>query len=457
MTLKALQAEFGRLQSEAQAILKAAKADDRELTAAETAAVDKLLDEAETVQGQVKAIQQADIRAQRMTALDQWGNALEPASGPPPAPVVDSPAAARPEPPKFKSFGEMLQAVAQVPTRMQVGQPIDPRLGAMVPEASTGLNESVPSQGGFLVQTDWANEVVVDAYNNSVVYGGGPGFPGVRKIPLSTNANGIKINGIDETNRAAGSRWGGVRAYWPEEGGTKTASKPAFRQIELNCKKLIGLCYATDELLQDASALEAVIRAAFSEEFAFNIQDALINGSGAGLPLGILNANCLVSVTKETNQASATIVKENIDKMYARMKPSSVGRAVWFINQNCYPQLFKLTQTIGTGGTAAWMPPGGMSGSPFGTLYGRPVVPIEQCQSLGTVGDIYFADMSQYLFCDKGGVQSDSSIHVAFTTDETCFRFVYRCDGQPALAAALTPFKGTSDTIGPFIALATRS
>ena len=37
-----------------------------------------------------------------------------------------------------------------------------------------------------------------------------------------------------------------------EEGGTKTPSKPTFRQITLDLKKLIGLVYATDELLQMA-------------------------------------------------------------------------------------------------------------------------------------------------------------------------------------------------------------
>ena len=44
-----------------------------------------------------------------------------------------------------------------------------------------------------------------------------------------------------------------------------------------------------------------------------------------------------------------------------------------------------------------------------------------------------------------------------FLTDETVFRFVYRCDGQPAIASALTPYKGTGNTLSPFVALATRS
>ena len=89
---------------------------------------------------------------------------------------------------------------------------------------------------------------------------------------------------------------------------------------------------------------------------------------------------------------------------------------------------------------------------------GRPIVPLEQCQALGTKGDIYFCDWSQMLFADKGGLQAASSIHVKFVNDETTFRFVYRCDAQPAWNNELTPFKGGSTaTTSPFLALATRS
>jgi len=90
-------------------------------------------------------------------------------------------------------------------------------------------------------------------------------------------------------------------------------------------------------------------------------------------------------------------------------------------------------------------------------LLGRPIIPIEQCAALGTVGDIILADMSQYVRCVKGGIQSASSIHVQFTTDETTFRWVYRTDGQPIWNSPLTPYKDTTKTQSPFIVLAVRS
>jgi HK97 family phage major capsid protein len=87
---------------------------------------------------------------------------------------------------------------------------------------------------------------------------------------------------------------------------------------------------------------------------------------------------------------------------------------------------------------------------------GRPIIPIEQAPTLGTVGDISFVDWTQYMMAEKGGMQSASSIHVKFTTDETAFRFVKRVAGQPSWSSKLTPFKG-SNTQSPYVTLATRA
>lgn len=341
---------------------------------------------------------------------------------------------------KFKSFGDQLTAVIRAAD--PAGE-LDPRLKA------TGLSEGVPSDGGFLVQTDFATELI------SRVYETGQVASRCKKVKISANANGLKLFGIDETSRATGSRWGGVRAYWIGEAADKTASDPKFRMMTLGLKKLVGLYYATDELLQDASALEDVVKQAFTEEFAFKVDDAIINGTGVGQPLGILNSNCLVSITQETNQAANTLLADNIVKIYARMWARSRPNAVWFINQDIEPELHTMSFASGTAGIAVYMPANGLSGAPYSTLYGRPVIAIEQCATVGDVGDIIFADMSQYILIDKGGIQSASSIHVKFVQDETCFRFVYRVDGQPLWASKLTPYKG-SNTLSPFVVVETR-
>ena len=344
----------------------------------------------------------------------------------------------------FASPGEFYQAVMRAGTP---GGVVDPRLST---RAATGLSESVPSDGGFLLESDMANQVIKNVWDSGMI------LPRISKVTLSGNKTGMKFNGMDETSRVDGSRAGGIRAYWAAEAAEKTASKPKFRQIELNLNKLIGLCYATDELLDDASALAQTIEQGFQDEFDFKLTDAIINGSGAGQPLGILNAGCMVSVAKETGQSADTIVYENVLKMWSRLMARSRPNSIWIINQDCEPQLNQMSIALGTAGTPVYLPVGGASVQPYGTLFGRPVVPIEQCATVGDTGDIMLCDFSKYKAIDKGGMQSDVSIHVRFIYDESVFRFVYRFDGQPELASAITPFKGTN-TLSHFVKLNERA
>jgi HK97 family phage major capsid protein len=365
--------------------------------------------------------------------------------GPVSAPVTVKSIPRQPEAEKKDKFSSLGQNMLAIMNAGLPGKNVDPRLF----NAASGLNETVPSDGGFLVQQDFSSQLLQDVFATNILANR------CRRIQISGNANSIKINGVDETSRAS-TRSGGILGYWAGEASEKTKSKPKFREIELNLKKLVGLCYATDELLQDASALESFIRQAFVAEFGFLLDDAIINGTGAGQPLGILNAGCLVSVDKETGQKADTVVFENVVKMWSRIFPSSQSNAIWLINNNVYPQLFQMSMSVGTGGVPVYMPAGGVSGAPYGTLFGRPVIAIEQAATIGDLGDIILADMNGYVLAEKGGIQTDMSIHVRFEYDESVFRFLMRIDGQPVRASALIPYKGTS-TLSHFVGLASRA
>jgi HK97 family phage major capsid protein len=343
----------------------------------------------------------------------------------------------------FKSLGEQLIAVA----RHFNGRGTDERLLQI--KAPAGMGETDPSAGGFPVQVDFANTIMTRAYDMGEI------LKRVFRVPISGPSNGIKIPGIDETSRVTGSRWGGIQAYWVGEGDAATATKPKFRLIELDLKKLMAIWYVTDELLQDSTALTGIANVAFSEEMTFMIEDSVIHGTGAGQPQGILTSACGIVIPTEKGQATKTLLYQNLLNMWARMWARSRAQAVWYINQDVEPQLYALNQVIGTAGVPVYMPSGGLSGAPYSTLFGRPVIPIEYCETLGTQGDIILADFSQYVIADKNAMQQASSVHVRFLTDEMTFRLTYRCDGQPIWQAPLTPFRGTN-TKSPFITLASR-
>lgn len=407
----------------AMAVLNKAEAEDRFLSEDEQKDIDKYEEE-------IRAWDESIGRAEKLLAIEPEDRSTE-------KPEV-KPTPAKDNEKRFASFGEQLMAAYRAATP---GGKVDERLTT---RAASGLNESTPSDGGFLVQQDFVTELLKRTYETGIL------ASKVKKIPISTNANGMKINAIDEDSRANGSRWGGVQTYWEGEADEITASKPKFRQMELSLKKLTGLCYATDELLQDAAALEAVIRQAFAEEFGFKIDDAILSGSGEGEPLGILNSGAIVTVAKEASQTDVITV-ENLIKMWNRLWSRSRANAVWYINQELEPYLY----TLKIGDKPVYIPAGGLSEKPYGTLFGRPVVPIEQCSAAGEVGDIILADIGQYLLIDKGGVKSASSIHVRFLYDENVFRFIYRVDGKPIWTKPLTPYKGSA-TVSPFVTLAKR-
>nr|DAQ40530.1 MAG TPA: major capsid protein [Caudoviricetes sp.] len=407
----------------AMAVLNKAEAEDRFLSEEEQKDIDKYEEE-------IRAWDESIGRAEKLLAIEPEDRSSE-------KPEV-KPTPAKDNEKRFASFGEQLMAAYRA---AMPGGKVDERLST---RAASGLNETTPSDGGFLVQQDFVTELLKRTYETGIL------ASKVKKIPISTNANGMKINAIDEDSRANGSRWGGVQTYWEGEADEITASKPKFRQMELSLKKLTGLCYATDELLQDAAALEAVIRQAFAEEFGFKIDDAILSGSGEGEPLGILNSGAIVTVAKEASQTD-TITVENLIKMWNRLWSRSRANAVWYINQELEPYLY----TLKIGDKPVYIPAGGLSEKPYGTLFGRPVVPIEQCSAAGEVGDIILADIGQYLLIDKGGIKSASSIHVRFLYDENVFRFIYRVDGKPIWTKPLTPYKGSA-TVSPFVTLAKR-
>lgn len=310
-----------------------------------------------------------------------------------------------------------------------------------------GFTVGVPSDGGFFLQGETAVDLMTNGFNNSEV------LSRCQSRTINPGTQYVEIIGIDETSRVNGSRGGGVRVYTVAELDALTQSKTKFNKIRIEPKKLTGLYYASGEAMSNVTFLGQEMRQLFGEEFAFKCQDQVINGSGAGEALGVLNAGCTVSIAKESGQAAKTIVTKNLSKMWA----AAIGQrknVVWLINRDTNPQLDELVIVAGTGAVE----PRFVNYAADGTtrIKGAPVVEIEQCATLGTVGDIILADFSQYITANKGDINEAMSIEVMFLYDQQTFRFIYYFDGQPRWVSAITPYKG-SQTVSPFVTLASRA
>ena len=353
----------------------------------------------------------------------------------------------------YKNIGEQLMDVVTAcspnPNRSDYAAAIE-RL-SKVQAAASGANVGTPSEGGYLVGTDSATELDRGTIATGLL------SQRCFNVPASTDSDSLELNLIDESSRANGSRFGGIQVYMKAEADTVTATKPKFRQAEWKLKDCMGLMYATRDLLKDAGKLTAVVNRWFPMEFGFKIDDLIVRGTGAGVPLGILNAGCTVSQAIETGQTRATdpVLYENIAKMYARLLSSSDANAVWLVNRAMLPSLMMMTIPVGTGGAPVFLPPNGAVGQPYMTLLNKPIISIEQCEAPATVGDIILADFNEYLLFTKGGIDAEASIHVRFIYDEMTFKWIYRFDGAPIRNKTITPYKGGSSwTQGPFVTLA---
>lgn len=345
----------------------------------------------------------------------------------------------------FENFGEQLIAIAMADRPNGV---VDDRLNQI--QASLGMNTAVGGDGGFLVQTDFANEVFKIAFETGILAGR------CREIEIGANSNALEIPYIKESSRVNGSRWGGVQVYRVAEGNAVTATKPTIGKHRIELEKMMGTSYATEEMLRDSTLMTSFMTQAFGEEFGYELDNEIINGNGAGECLGILNSNALVAVAKATGQEADTVLAENVNAMYHRFLPRNRANAVWLVNPDVEAQFDEMVLPIGTGGVPVYLPAGGYADSPYSRLKGRPVLPVEQCAALGDQGDVILADLSQYALIRKGRLQQATSMHVRFLYDEMTFRFTMRVNGQPMLHSAITPANGTN-TRSAFVTLAARA
>lgn len=346
----------------------------------------------------------------------------------------------------WETLGHFAAAVMDAGTP---GGSLDPRFMA----AAQGMNQAVPSEGGFLIPPQFAAAIwdaasavegdVLSMTDNYTIEG----------ESLTIPANG-------ETSRANGSRFGGVRGYWINEADQITKSSPKIRAVKLEPQELAVLIYATEKSLRNSpAALQQFLTRAGGEEISFMTNASLFGGTGAGQPMGYVSAPCAIEVAKETSQAAATIKAENIAKMWARLHPRARANAAWFINADCEPQLDVLSTVVKN--VAGTENVGGFADKLFDaerrTLKGRPVIVSEFCETLGTSGDIVLAAWNWYATGTRGsGLRADTSLHVRFEYAEQAFRFMFEIDGKPMLASAITPFKGSS-TQSSIVKLATRS
>lgn len=346
--------------------------------------------------------------------------------------------------PVYKNVGEQLLDIRAMELDTSDAPAARERFTKVVNES--GLKTGVDSEGGYLVETDKSKEIIQTSVETGVL------TSRCTSQPIGPDADGFEYFSADDRNRSNGTFLGGVKAYRKAEVESMTKwATAAIEPREIKLHDQYALLKVSNRMLRDHVALTGLVKNAVPKAFAFLDDKEIFEGTGSGQHLGVMNSDIKISVAKESGQAANTVVIMNIIKMFSRFY-GNINNAAWFVNQDCTPQFPIMT----IGNQPVFVPGGTVANSPYGILYGRPIVPIEHCETLGTEGDIMLGDFGQYLRITKGGTEEAESIHVRFLTDEKVFRWVKRNNGQPMHDEPITPLKG-SNTLSPFVTLATRA
>jgi HK97 family phage major capsid protein len=140
-------------------------------------------------------------------------------------------------------------------------------------QVSNVLQEGVDSDGGYLVPIEYDSRLIDVLTEENIM----------RKL-----GNIITTSGEHRINIAATK----PAAAWIEEGGALTFGDATFNQILLDAHKLHVAIKVTEELLYDSAFnLENYIIEQFGKALANAEEDAFLNGSGTGQPLGLFATN----------------------------------------------------------------------------------------------------------------------------------------------------------------------
>jgi HK97 family phage major capsid protein len=227
---------------------------------------------------------------------------------------------------------------------------------------------------------------------------------------------------------------------------------------QISMKKTCGIIAATDEIINDAVALEQFVFDTMGKAIGWDLDRQIIRGNHADSLLGLLNSPAKIKIQKEIGQNANSLVLENCTKAVGRLTPEALTSksTVWIVNPEVLPQMYVMGLSVGAGGSSvlpAYRFKG--PGESFDTFFSFPVIPSEHCSILGDEGDCILVSLDRFLIATRSLKKATSSSW-GFLVDETAFRCVLRSWGQLDHAKTISPYLGGS-TLSSVITIADRA
>jgi HK97 family phage major capsid protein len=238
-------------------------------------------------------------------------------------------------------------------------------------QVSNVLQEGVDADGGYLVPEEYDSRLIRVLEGENIM----------RKLGHKITTSGDHKINIASTEPAAA---------WIEEGGALQFSDAQFSQILLDAHKLHVAIKVTEELLYDnAFNLESYIIDEFGKALSNAEEDAFLNGTGVGQPLGLFAATGGGTVYKTVTKLAAD---EIMNLVYALKRPYRKNSA--FIMND---QTIATIRTFKDNNGAYMWQPSYQAGEPD-KLLGYPVY----TSPFAPEDAISFGDYSYYNIGDRG-------------------------------------------------------
>jgi HK97 family phage major capsid protein len=309
-------------------------------------------------------------------------------------------------------------------------------------EGKAAMNTQTGTQGGYTVPAEFLVQLMEIGSENAVVR------PRANVIPMTSKSMLVPtLNHTTAPTAGETAFFGGLQANWTEEGTDKGEEEPTFKQLEIIAYELSGYSKMSNALMADnAVGLEAVLKRMFGGAIGWYEDYAFLRGDGVGKPLGAVNWAGFVSVTRS---AASAFALADYAGVLARWLPNfNPSTACWACHPTVLAKVYQLASTLGQ---VIFID--NAREKPQMMLSGLPLVVTEKLPALNTAGDIFVGDWSKYIVGDRQQVEIAFSEHVAFTTNQSAWRFVSRVGGRPWLSDKIT-LSDATNSVSPFVGLA---
>ena len=335
----------------------------------------------------------------------------------------------------YRSFGEQLFDIKKA----SMGYGVTPALSKSQ-RSILGMNTQEGADGGYAIQVDFANRIMDSMVEQSEI------LNRIDRYQVSANANEVYVTMVNETSTA--NVFGGIQCYVVEEGATIPNTKPALKQIRLGLKKLAALAYVTDEQMRDASFTGSLLERGFALAMARQREKMIIEN--------VIANPGTTTIAKESGQSAATVVGKNFLKMRNALISTSRRNAIWTMHPDVMAELPEMYLSGAHTDKFIYMPENGISVQGYDRLFGREIIESDYCSALGTKGDVLYWNPFEYLEVFKGGVETATSIHVAFDTAQMAFRAISYVNGMCKYDQGIS-LVNSSTARASYVTLATRA